>query len=56
MKNERPIEYQMTKQMFNSLLETRKEEEKKLNPYSFVINVINDTFGLHGTVKRIDIM
>lgn len=54
MKNN-DIEYQMTKQMFDALLKTRSEEEKKLNPYAFVMQVINREFGIKGTVTHISI-
>lgn len=39
--------------MFNAMLEQRTEAEKKLNPYNYVMGVINEGFGLHGTVKKI---
>lgn len=55
MKNNRAIEYQMSKKMFNSLLELRTEEEKKQNPYDFVMNVLNEQYGLRGTVKHISV-
>lgn len=53
--NSRAIEYQMTKTAFNAILETRNEAEKKLNPYDYVMNVINTEYGLRGTVKHIAI-
>ena len=46
-------EYQMTKKMFDELLKTRTEEEKKMNPYEFVATVVNHEFGVKGTVSRI---
>ena len=49
------MEYQMTKQMFDSLLKTRSETEKKLNPYVFVMQVVNREFGIKGTVTHISI-
>lgn len=51
--NGRAIEYQMTKKMFNAMLEGRTEAEKKDNPYNYVMRQINEQFGLRGTVKRI---
>ena len=54
MKN-KSVEYQMTKRMFDSLLNTRTELEKKLNPYVFVMNVINNEFGVKGEVTHISI-
>ncbi len=53
VKNERPIEYQMTKKMFNTILEGRPESEAKGNPYNYVMNIINEQFGLRGKVTRI---
>lgn len=55
MKNSRAIEYQMTKKMFDAILATRSEEEKKENPYTFVMGVLNEQNGLRGTVKNISI-
>lgn len=55
MKNNRGIEYQMTKKMFNSILASRTEDEKKQNPYDFVANVLNESYGLRGVVKHISI-
>ena len=49
------IDYRMTKQMFDTILDTRSEEEKKLNPYVFVIRYINDNFGLKGRVRHISL-
>lgn len=46
-------EYQMTKRMFDELLKTRSDEEKKMNPYAFVTEVVNKEFGVKGTVTRI---
>lgn len=53
MKNNRPIEYKMTRTMFNHLLSQRTEGEKKLNPHTFVMNFVNERFCLRGEVKRI---
>ena len=55
MKNNRAIGYQMTKKMFDEILSWRTEEEKKLNPYNYVMNVVNEQFRLRGTVKHISI-
>lgn len=53
MKNDKAIEYKMSSRMFNAMLEQRTEAEKKLNPYNYVMGIINEGFGLHGTVKKI---
>ena len=50
------IEYQMTKKMFNAMLEGRTEEQKKGNPYTYVMDVINNEFGLRGVVKHLFIL
>ena len=49
------MEYQMTKKMFDALLKTRKEEEKKLNPYVFVMKIVNEQFGIKGEVTHISV-
>lgn len=49
------IGYKMTQRMFDSLLEGRTEEEKKKNPYVYVMQVINEQFGLKGKVTHIHI-
>lgn len=54
-KNMNPIGYQMSKKMFNAILETRTEAEKNKNPYEFVMNIINEEFGLKGTVTSLSI-
>lgn len=53
IKNDRPIEYQMTKKMFNTLLEKRNAVDMKENPYAYVTRVVNEQFGLRGTVARV---
>lgn len=49
------IGYKMTQRMFDALLEERTDEEKKKNPYAYVIKIINDQFGLKGQVTHIHI-
>jgi len=49
------IEYRMSKKMFDALLKDRSEEEKKNNPYAFILKVINQQFGIKGTVTHISI-
>lgn len=55
IKNDRPIGYQMTKRMFNSILMLRNEDDKKQNPYQFVMNYLNEQFNLRGTVRHISV-
>jgi hypothetical protein len=53
MKNSQGLEYRMSKKMFNELLSSRTEEEKKQNPYAYVTQIINEQFGLKGTVNKV---
>lgn len=54
--NSRAIEYQMTKKAFDAMLETRNDEEKKQNPYQYVMRLINNEYGLRGTVTSLSII
>lgn len=56
MKNNRAIEYQLTKRAFDSMLEMRNDEEKKQNPYQYVMSIINKEYGLRGTVTGLSII
>lgn len=47
------IEYKMTKIMFQEMLKQRTEMEKKQNPYNYVMQVINESFGLRGKVTHL---
>ena len=50
------IEYRMSKQMFDSLVKTRNSAaDKKMNPYAYVMKVVNSDFGLKGEVKKLHI-
>lgn len=53
MTNSKSIEYQITKKQFDGILSTRNDEEVKSNPYQYVINIINKTYGLRGTVTHL---
>ena len=56
MKNcKRELDYVMSKEIFKSYLATRNAEEKKENPYSYVIKVINNEFNLNGVVKHLKV-
>lgn len=44
------IEYKMSKKMYNALLEDKPVNE---NPQSYVLKIVNEQFGLKGTVERI---
>lgn len=56
MKNNTGLEYQMTKEMFDSILATRTEAEKKQNPYNYVMDTLNREGNFLGTIKRLSIM
>lgn len=47
------IEYKMSKTMFQEMLKQRSEMEKKQNPYAYVMQVINESFGLKGKVTHL---
>lgn len=47
------IEYKMSKTMFQEMLKQRNESEKRQNPYSYVMQQINETFGLKGKVTHL---
>lgn len=53
IRNTKPLEYQMSHRMFKTILSKRREVEKKMDPYKYVMNVVNNEFGLKGTVNKI---
>lgn len=55
MKNNQSLEYRMSKKMFNAILTDRSETEKKQNPKDYVTKVINEQFGLKGTVTNVSV-
>lgn len=55
MKSNNTLEYRMSKKMFNAMLADRSETEKKQNPKDYVAKVINEQFGLKGTVTNVSI-
>ncbi len=55
-KHAEQIEYRMPKQMFDLLVKTRSSAaDKKMNPYAYVMKVVNSDFGLKGEVKKLHI-
>lgn len=50
------ISYQMSKKAFNAMLEGRTENEKKENPYTYIMKVINEQYGLKGIVTSISVV
>lgn len=46
------IQYQMTRGQFKSILKTKKKGDNK-EPYSYVMEYINNSFGLMGLVTKI---
>lgn len=49
----RIFEYHMSKAMFKDLVDNRKGEDKKKNPHKYVIEVVNEQFGILGTCKKV---
>ena len=49
----REIEYIMGKEQFDAIANTRGN--KNINPYIYVIEYINETFGLLGTVTALSV-
>lgn len=47
------IGYQMNKKQFDA---TRKGADAKKNPYQYVMEIINTSYGLRGTVTRLSIV
>lgn len=56
MKNTKAIDYQITKKQFDNILSTRKDSEAKKNPYQYVMDIINENYGLRGTVTHLAIV
>lgn len=50
------ISYQMSKKAFDAMLEKRSEIEKKENPYTYVMKIINEQYGLKGIVTSISLV
>ena len=47
------IEYKMSKKLFDAILDTRSESERKMNQYEYIVKVINEEYGLRGVVSRV---
>lgn len=56
MKNSKTIDYQMDKKQFDGILSTRRDNEMKKNPYQYVMDIINESYGLRGTVTHLVII
>ena len=52
--NAKSIEYQLSRKMYKEILDTRDNENE--NPHTYVMRVINEQFGLRGTVERLHIL
>ena len=50
------IGYQMNKKQFDTLVATRKGVDVKKNPYQYVMEIINMSYGLRGTVIYLSIV
>lgn len=51
--NAKNIEYQLTRKMYKTILDTCDTNEE---PRKYVMRIINEEFGLHGTVTRLHIL
>lgn len=47
----RAIEYKISRRMFDEIVKTKKD--KKQNSHTYVMNVINENFGLLGEVVKL---
>lgn len=45
--------YKMSRECFKSILGSRKDKEKNMNPYVYAKNYINDEYGLKGTCVEV---
>lgn len=52
--NTKGIEYQLTRKMYKALLDTKEDPTEE--PRKYVMKVINEEFGLRGTVTRLHIL
>ena len=52
MKNNKPLEYTMTKRMYKEILTFQPEGDKR-KPLTFVADYINEHFNLRGTVTKV---
>lgn len=52
--NTKGIEYQLTKKMYKAILDTKEDPAEE--PRKYVMKVINEEFGLRGTVKQLHIL
>ena len=49
----REFEYEMSKEMAKQILATRKGAEQNMPPQEFLIQVVNDEFGIRGHCVRV---
>lgn len=47
------FEYNMSKDMANDLLKTRKGTDKNMNPQDYLLKVVNEQFGLRLPVTKV---
>lgn len=45
--------YQITKANFDSILKTRKGNDLKMNPYKYVVKIINEQYGILGGCSKV---
>lgn len=48
-------EYIMSKEMASSLLDNRDGNEKKLRPHDYLVQVVNEQFGILGTCVKVSL-
>lgn len=53
--NATPIDYKMSKKTFDAIVKTRGKDDAKMNPYIYVAKVVNETYGLRGTVTHVTV-
>lgn len=52
--NTKGIEYQLTRKMYKVILDTKEDPAEE--PRKYVMKIINEEFGLRGTVTRLHIL
>ena len=50
------IRYQLSKQSFDNILATGKNGKKKADAYQYVMDFINEQYGLKGTVTQLSVI
>lgn len=53
METKEIIEYQMSKDMFDALVKTKKGKDAKKNNWQYVTDIVNAEYGLKGHCVRV---